>query len=110
MTLEKYLMPDEQIRYEHPSKATIGEIPYNIYITDTRLIGHTRKGLIFKNDSVVTINLDDIKSLDYKEAGIINKTGTLKLNTSDMAFSLYGNPRGMTQLWQTVQSFMKKSK
>lgn len=109
MTLEKYLMPEEQIRYEHPTKAQIGEIAYNIYITDTRLIGHTKKGLIFKNDSVVTINLDEIKSLDYNEAGILNKKGTLKLNTRDMSFSIYGTPRGMNQLWQTLQSFMKKN-
>jgi len=110
MTLEKYLMPDEQIRYEHPTKANIGEILYNIYITDTRLIGYSQRGLIIKKDSVVTINLDDIKSLDYKEEGMISKKGTLKLNTSDMSFSIYGTPRGMTQLWQTLQSFMKKKK
>ena len=108
MTLQKYLMPEEQIRYEHPTKAKIGEIAYNIYITDTRLIGHTRKGLILKNDSIVTINLNDIKSLNYNEKGMLSKTGTLELKTRDMNFSIYGTPRGMNQLWQTLQSFMKK--
>jgi hypothetical protein len=108
MVLEKYLMPDEQIRYEHPTKCNIGEISYNIYITDVRLIGYNQKGLIFKKDNVITINLDDIKSLDYKEKGIINKKGILKLNTGNMSFSVYGNPIGMTQLWQSLQSFIKK--
>ncbi len=107
MTLEKYLMPDENIRYEHPSKVNIGEIVYNLYITDTRLIGYVQRGLIFKKDSIITINLNEIKSLDYKEEGMLSKKGNLKLNTSDMSFSIYGAPRGMTQLWQTLQSFMK---
>ncbi len=108
MGLEKYLMPEEQIRYEHPTRVNYGELQYNIYITDRRLIGFVQTGLIFKNDSIITININDIKSMDYKEAGIINKTGTLKLNTSQMPFSFYGTPRGMTQLWQTLQSFMNK--
>lgn len=108
MGLEKYLMPEEKIRYEHPTQANIGELQYYIYITDRRLIGYVQRGLIFKNDSIVTININDIKSMDYEEEGIISKTGTLKLNTSDMSFSIYGTPRGMTQLWQTLQSFMNK--
>lgn len=108
MGLEKYLMPEETIRYEHPTGVNIGEIIYRIFITDRRLIGFTQTGLIFKNDSIVTININEIKSMDYREEGIFNKTGTLKLNTSAMAFSLYGTPRGMTQLWQTLQSFTNK--
>ena len=108
MGLEKYLMPEETIRYEHPTRIKYGEIEYNIYITDRKLIAYVQTGLIFKNDKIITININDIKSMDYKEAGIINKTGTLKLNTGQMSFSFYGTPRGMTQLWQTLQSFTNR--
>ena len=48
-------MPEETIRYEHPTRVKYGEIEYNIYITDKKLIAYIQTGLIFKSDKIIVI-------------------------------------------------------
>ena len=73
MPLEDFLFPGESIRYQCRKEITYAKNPYVLYITDRRVLGHKRKGLIFKKDQVFSAALEEIRNLKYHEEGIVRK-------------------------------------
>ena len=105
MPLEDYLLPNENIRYQSDFNVFYGGKPYSVIVTDTRLVLYSRRGLIIKNDDVVTEAIKDIQGITYREMGLIVKSGEVIISgKSRMQFG--GNKDSMKALYQKLLPFL----
>lgn len=105
MVLEDYLMPGEEIRFSSSTKVKYGQKDYQVFITDKRLIMYARRGTIFKNDDVVSVQLAELHGITYEERGIINKQGVLNVQGRTL-IQLTGPAKDTKALYQQVMQFL----
>jgi len=79
MSLEDYLLPGENVRFQSNRTLVYSGKPYQVIITDRRLILYARRGLIFKGDDLVTESLTDVRGVKYREKGMIAKKGLIEV-------------------------------
>lgn len=106
MPLEDFLFPGESIRYQCRKEITYAKNPYVLYITDRRVLGHKRKGLIFKKDQVFSAALEEIRNLKYHEEGIVRKKGILFLQTVGQTLSFEGEAEEVKVVYREMQQFL----
>ncbi|MFY3740343.1 MAG: hypothetical protein HMLIMOIP_000780 [Candidatus Nitrosomirales archaeon] len=61
------MFPQEVIRYQSKHSIKYGGEEYVLYITNRRVIGHKRMGLILKKDKVFSVALEEVSNLRYDE-------------------------------------------
>lgn len=76
MSVQKFLMPQEEIRFSGPL-VSFGGTEYSTYVTTSRLLLVRSTGLVFKDYFVVSERLDGIKHIKWSETGIIFKEGAI---------------------------------
>ena len=109
MSLQTWLMPQENIYYTAPDNVEYGGSNLKFHITDQRIVLHNHKGLIFKKESVVTERLDDIVSMSYREEGILfAKKGVLQIQTKQKIMDFKGKPESIKVIWQNLQQYIKR--
>jgi nitrous oxide reductase len=113
MPLEDYLMPNENIKYQSKFNVRYGEKMYSVILTDIRLILYAKRGVLFKNDDVVTELLTNIREIKYKETGVLTKTAHLQVNcietqkaNTGFIIDLTGNQQSIKALYQRLLPFL----
>jgi hypothetical protein len=76
-----------------------------LLVTNKRILLYARRGLVFKSDDVVSIKLEELQRVKYKERGVIGKTGVLEVHGKTL-LQLEGNPAEMKTLYQQILQFI----
>jgi len=99
-------MPSEQIRYQSNVIVHYGDKQYSIVVTDKRLLLYAKRGLIFKNDDVISQKFDELLGVKYKESGIISKRGIIEVQGAKTKMELWGSALEIKTLYQQIMQFM----
>jgi Short C-terminal domain len=106
MGLEEFLFPQEQVKYQSLRTIQHDGEDYVLHITNRRIIGHKRKGFIFKKDRVFSVALQEITNLDYKEKGIVSKKGILMIETKIKKEPFEGKAEEVKAVWREMQKYL----
>lgn len=99
-------MPGEQVKFQSSTSVHHGNKPYQVIITDRRIVLYARRGALFKSDDVVTQKFDDLQGIKYAEQGIIGKKGIIKIQTLKTEMDLWGSASEVKALYQQMMQFM----
>ncbi len=105
MPLEDYLAPGEQVKFQSNGGVRYGDKPYQVVITDRRILLYAKRGMLFKNDDVVTQRLDELQGVKYSEQGIIAKKGIIHIEAKTR-MDLWGSAAEIKTLYQQMMAFM----
>jgi len=103
--LEDYLMPGEEVKFHSTGRVKYGEKPYHVILTDRRILLYAQRGMMFKNDEVVTQKLDELQGIKYSEEGIIGKRGTIHIE-GRTKMDLRGAAAEIKILYQQMMQFL----
>jgi hypothetical protein len=78
---------------------------YHVILTDRRLLLYAQRGVLFKNDDVVTQRLDELQGIKYSEEGIIDRKGTIRIE-GKTRMELEGSAKEMKALYQQMMQFL----
>ena len=98
-------MPGETVKFRLGEVLYQGD-RYEFLVTDKRMLFYKRSGFLFKKDSVVSIKLEEILELRYKEEGLINKRGVIEVVTSKKKTSFSGTAAQMRELYKELQTMI----
>jgi hypothetical protein len=76
MSIQTYLMPQEEIRFSGPL-VTYSGTSYDTFVTSARLVLLRSTGVFFKDYFVISERLDSIKHIRYSEEGIFFKDASI---------------------------------
>ena len=108
MTFNQLLSPDESIVYQSPHLIEFLGEKYSFYITTRRLIWYKRDGLIFKKDNFMSIIINNITDIKFKEEGIIRKIAIISVEMENKTREFSGKLKDMRGLYNELQSLQKK--
>lgn len=74
-------------------------------LTDRRLLLYAQRGVLVKNDDVITQRLDELQGIKYSEGGIIDRKGTIGIE-GKTRMSLEGPAKEMKALYQQMMQFL----
>lgn len=98
-------MPGEQTRFHSTGGVRYGAKRYHVILTDRRLLLYAERGLLFKNDEVITQRLDELQGIKYSEQGIIDKRGIIGIEGKTQ-MNLEGSAKEMKALYQQMMQFL----
>jgi hypothetical protein len=78
---------------------------YHVILTDRRLLLYAQRGVLFKNDDVITQRLDELQGIKYSEEGIIDKKGSISIE-GKTRMKLEGSAKEMKALYQQMMQFL----
>lgn len=99
------MLPDEEIKYLSPPGLMYGGKPYELVVTNRRLLLYSRRGTIFKKDDIVSQKVDEVQSIKYAENGIIRKEGVLQIDAKTR-FTFSGRPEVIKAIYQQILQFL----
>lgn len=105
MPLDDYLMPGEQTRFHSTGGVRFGVKHYHVILTDRRLLLYAQRGVLFKNDEVITQRLEELRGIKYSEEGIISKKGIIRIE-GKTRMDLEGSAKEMKALYQQMMQFL----
>lgn len=105
MPIEDYLLPNENIRFQSDGDIAYGTKKYEVILTDKRLILFARRGLIFKNDDVISDTISEIQGIKYKERGRLFKKSFIEIYGRSK-IRLEGEKKSMLTLYQRLLPFL----
>jgi len=105
MPLEDYLLPGEEVKFHSGHHVRYAGKPYELLVTNKRLILYAKRGMVFKGDDVVSQKLDELQGVKYKESGMLIKTGILVVEGKTQ-MQLLGSCAEMRALCQQVMQFI----
>jgi hypothetical protein len=106
MTLRDYLMPGEEIKFRSSRPVHYGAKSYHVILSDRRILLFAERGVLFKNDDVVTQKLEELQGVKYSEQGIIGKKGIIRVETFKTEMDLSGPAEEIKMLYQQMMQFM----
>ena len=98
-------MPGEQTRFHSTGGVRYGEKKYHVILTDRRILLYAQRGVLFKNDDVITQKLDELQGIKYSEQGIIDRKGTISIE-GKTRMDLKGSANEMKALYQQMMQFL----
>lgn len=78
---------------------------YHVILTDRRLLLYAQRGVLFKNDDVVSQKLDELQGIKYSEEGIIDRKGKIRIE-GKTRMDLEGSAKEMKALYQQMMQFL----
>ena len=105
MPLDDYLLPNENIRFQSDFDIEYGEKKYEVILTDMRLILFARRGLVFKNDDVISDAIAEIQGIKYKERGRLFKKACIEVQGRSKII-LEGKKDSILRLYQRLLPFL----
>ncbi len=99
-------MPGEEVRFRSKGNVHYASKNYQVVLTDRRILLYAERGMLFKNDDVVTQRLDDLQGVKYSEEGIIGKTGLIRIQSPKTEMDLSGPANAIKTLYQQMMQFM----
>ena len=108
MVLEDFLLPGEVIIFQSGKVKTLND-HFDFYITDQRILLHKRRGVVFKKDRVISERIENIKTLDYDERGLVKKKGVLRIETlSKKMEPIEGRVPDIKAIWQELHKYIRR--
>jgi len=105
LVLEDFLLPGEVIKFQSGKVKTLND-RFDFYITDQRILLYRRRGVVLKKDRVISERIEDIKTLDYNEKGLVKKKGVLLIETVSKKMSpIEGKVGDIKAIWQELQRY-----
>lgn len=108
MALRDFLNSDETIKFQSPGPVEYQGGWYDLLVTDKRVVWYRRDGLIFKKDNFICEYLDNVKSIGFKEEGILNRRGTVILSTGAGEKRFSGPLTAMRALMNETQNLIQQ--
>ncbi|MGD1836517.1 MAG: hypothetical protein ACPKPY_00480 [Nitrososphaeraceae archaeon] len=102
MTLNDFLLPNENIKFNSKTSVKYGDKKYNVLITDMRLILYAQRGHISKSDDIVSERLDKLKEIKYCEKGLIFRSAKISIQ-SNITLDILGPCSELKQLFTNLQ-------
>ena len=99
-------MPGEEIRFQSSRAVRYGNKRYQVLLSDRRILLYARRGTLVKNDDVVSQKLDELQGVKYSEQGIIDKKGTIRVQSFKTEMDLSGPANEIKALYQQIMAFM----
>jgi len=108
LVLKDFLLPGEAIIFQSGKVRTLND-RFDFYITDQRILLHRRRGVVFKKDRVISERLENLRTLDYDERGLVKKRGVLHIETiSKKMEPIEGRVPDIKAIWQELQKHIKR--
>ncbi len=101
MALRDYLNPTEQVSFKSGATVKHGGKDYQVIVTDRRLILYGRRGIVIKNDDVITERLDNVQEIRYREKGLISKRGIITIEAV-RSIQLVGDASEMRRIFNSL--------
>lgn len=98
-------MPGEQTKFHSTGGVRYGVKRYHVILTDRRLLLYAQRGMLVKNDDVVTQRLDELQGIKYSEEGIIDRRGKIRIEGKTL-MELEGSAKEMKALYQQMMQFL----
>ena len=105
LPLDDYLMPGEQTRFHSTGGVRYGVKNYHVILTDRRILLYAQRGMLIKNDEVLTQRLEELQGIKYSEEGVISKKGIIRIE-GRTRMDLEGNAKEMKALYQQMMQFL----
>ena len=105
LPLQDYLMPGEETKFHSTGGVRYGTKSYHVILTDKRLLLYAQRGLLFKNDEVITQRLEELQGIKYTEEGVISKKGIIRVE-GKTRMDLEGSAKEMKALYQQMMQFL----
>lgn len=108
MVLEDFLLPGEVIIFQSGNVRSLND-RFVFYITDQRILLHRRRGVVLKKDRVISERIENIRTLNYDEKGLVKKKGVLRIETiSKKMEPIEGKAPDIKAIWQELQKYIKR--
>jgi len=106
LPFEDYLMPGEEVRFQSGRAVRFGAKRYRVILSDRRILLYAQRGMLFKNDDVVTQRLADLQGVKYSEKGLIERKGIIHVQSMKTEMDLSGPADEIKALYQQMMQFM----
>ena len=106
MALRDYLNPREQVSFKSGTAVKHSGKDYQVIVTDRRLILYGRRGIVVKNDDVITERLDNVQEIRYREKGLIGKRGIITIEAM-RSIQLMGDASNMKMIFNSLLQFVQ---
>jgi hypothetical protein len=108
VVLKDFLYPGEEIVFQSNKIESLNDT-FFFYITDQRILLHRRRGVLFKKDRIIAERIEDIRTMQYGEMGILRKRGILRIETlSKKMDPIVGKVADIKAIWQEMQKYIRK--
>ena len=108
MVLTDFLYPGETIVFQSNKIESLND-NFFFYITDQRILLHRRRGVLFKKDRIIAERIEDVRTMQYIETGILRKRGILRIETySKKMDPIVGKVADVKAIWQEMQKYIRK--
>ena len=109
MPVEDFLLENEKILFNSPTKIEYQDGYYEFYLTDLRLVWYKRAGLLSKSDTIIAERIDDILEIKYEEKGFFTKKGAIHIITPRKTLDFASSIETIKAIYQQLQSFIRLS-
>ena len=108
LVLTDFLYPGEAVVFQSGKVRTLND-QFFFYITDQRILLHRRRGVLFKTDRIIAERIEDIRTMQYSERGVVKKKGVLRIETlSKKMEPIVGKVSDIKAIWQEMQKYIRK--
>ena len=108
MVLSEFLYPGEGIIFQSNKIESLND-NFFFFITDQRILLYRRRGVLFKKDRIIAERLEDVRSMQYGEMGVVRRKGILRIETySKKMDPIVGKVADIKAIWQEMQKYIKK--
>jgi len=108
LVLTDFLYPGETIVFQSNKIESLND-SFFFYITDQRILLYRRRGILFKKDRIITERIEDIRSMQYGEMGVLRKRGILRIETlSKKMDPIVGKVADIKAIWQEMQKYIRR--
>jgi len=108
MVLSDFLYPGETIVFQSGKIESLND-NFSFYITNQRILLYRRRGVLFKKDRIIAERIEDIRSMQYVERGILRKKGILCIDTfSKKMEPIVGKVGDIKAIWQEMQKYIRQ--
>jgi hypothetical protein len=108
LVLKDFLYPGEEIVFQSKKIESLNDT-FFLYITDQRILLHRQRGVLFKKDRIIAERIEDIRTMQYGERGIVRKRGILRIETlSKKMDPIVGKVADIKAIWQEMQKYIRK--
>jgi hypothetical protein len=108
LVLTDFLYPGETIVFQSNKIESLND-NFFFYITDQRILLHRRRGVLFKKDRIIAERIEDVRTMQYTETGLLRKRGILCIETySKKMDPIVGKVADVKAIWQEMQKYIRK--
>ena len=106
--LKDFLQPGENIVFQSSKIESLND-NFFLYITDSRILLHRRRGVFVKSDRIIAERIEDIRTMQYGERGTFRRKGVLHIETySKKMDPIVGKVPDVRAIWQEMQKYIRR--